>query len=269
MLGENQKAKTLKITCIQMDSKLACPDENYRHAEELICEAVKEQPDVIVLPEAFENWGQLLERLAEIGNKEGHIVKERIGGLAKKFKVNIVAGSVADLHDGKVYNTAFVFDRNGECVASYDKTHLVYPSEASRYAEGDRTCSFMLDGVKCGIIVCNDFKFPELIRKLALEEIEILFAPSAWDDTGMFRLRPLRLARAIENQIFVVNCNSCSTTATKTNGGESAIIDPRGNILALAGTKEEILSAECDMQLVEKGRENGQSIFLRRRPEVY
>lgn len=269
MSGENQNAKKLKITCIQMDSKLACPEENYRHAEELICEAVKEQPDVIVLPESFENFGPLREKLAEICNREGHIVKERIGSLAKKFKVNIVAGSVADLHGGKIFNTAFVFDRDGECVASYDKTHLVYPSEAKWYAEGDSLCSFMLDGVKCGIIICNDFKFPEPIRKLTLEGIDILFAPSAWDTFGMFRLRPLRLARAIENQIFVVNCNSCCTTDKKTNAGESAIIDPRGNILALAGENEEILSAECDMYLVEKGRQNGQSIFLRRRPEVY
>lgn len=269
MLSEKQEARKLKITCIQMDSKLACPDENYRHAEELICDAVKEQPDVIVLPESFENFGPLRERLADVCGRNGDIVKRRIGGLAKKYRVNIVAGSVADLHDGKIYNTAFVFDRNGECVASYDKTHLVFPREARFYAEGDSLCSFVLDGVKCGIVICNDFKFPEPIRKLALEGIEILFAPSAWDDSGMFRLRPLRLARAIENQIFVVNCNSCCTTDKKTNGGESAIIDPRGNILALAGTSEEILSAECDMQLVEKGRQDGQSIFLRRRPEVY
>lgn len=269
MADQIQKAKILKITCIQMDSKPANPDENYRHAEELICDVIKEQPDVIVLPESFENFCHLRDKLTDICNQNGNIVKERIGKLAKKFKVNIVAGTVANMYDGKLYNTSFVFDRNGECIASYNKTHLVFPGEAALYTEGDSLCSFMLDGVKCGIIICNDIKFPEPVRNLALKGIEILFVPSAWDVGGMFRLRPLRLARAIENQIFVVNCNSCCKTDRKTNAGESAIIDPRGNILALAGKSEEILHAECDMQLIEKGRRNGQSIFLRRRPEIY
>lgn len=224
---------------------------------------------MIVLPEAFENYGPLRETIADICGKNGDIVKKRIGGLAKKWNVNIVAGSVADLHDGKVYNTAFVFDRNGDCVASYDKTHLVFPDEASIYEEGDRLCTFMLDGVKCGIIICNDLKFPEPIRKLALEGIKILFVPSAWDVGGMFRLRPLRLVRAIENQFFVINCNSCCTTDKKVNAGESEVIDPRGNVIVIAGSKEEILSAECDLQLVEKAHSGGQSIFLRRRPELY
>ena len=269
MLDANTKSTKLKVVCVQMDSKLECPDENYDHAEEMIIQAIEEQPDVIVLPECFENYGKLKERLAEICSRDGDKVKARIGGLAKKYKVNIVAGTVLDMHNGKIYNTAYVFDRCGECVAAYDKIQLVYPSEFAYCVEGDSLCTFLLDGVKCGIMVCNDLKFPEPIRKLALDGIDILFVPSAWPESTMYRLEPLRLARAIENQFFVVNCNSCCAAPGKVNGGRSVIIDPSGRIIAIAGKNEEIISAECDLQNIEKSREGGQSIFQRRRPELY
>jgi len=269
MADIERKTTKLKITCIQMDSKLECPDENYDRAEQLIQEAIKEQPDVIVLPEIWENMGTLRKRLSEICCKDGDRVKRRIGGLAKKYKVNIVAGSVYDMHNGSIYNTAFIFDRRGECVAAYDKTHLVFPGEFEYVAEGDRVCSFTLDGVKCGIVICNDMKFPEPMRKLALSGIEILFVPSAWTVASLFRLEYLRVARAIENQYFVVNCNSCSTVVGTVYGGKSAIVSPWGKILAEAGETEEIFSAECDLQLIDKIRSGGQSIFARRRPELY
>ena len=78
MLDANTKSTKLKVVCVQMDSKLECPDENYDHAEEMIIQAIEEQPDVIVLPECFENYGKLKERLAEICSRDGDKVKARI-----------------------------------------------------------------------------------------------------------------------------------------------------------------------------------------------
>ena len=267
ILAKNTKPK---IVCIQMYSKLGCPEENEEHAQELIGQtAAEQQPDIIILPENFKNLGKLKENLADHCYKDGDGIKRRIGALAKKYNVNIVAGSEADMHNGKIYNTAFIFDRSGECIATYDKTHLVYPSEFKHHPEGDSLCTFMLDGIKCGIVICNDLKFPEPIRKLALEGIEILFVPSAWPDSTLFRLEPLRLARAIENQIFVVNCNACAPGLGKVNAGNSVIIDPSGRVIASAGATEEIIMAECDLHLIENARRGGQSIFERIRPELY
>ena len=269
MTEATQGAKKLKITCIQMDAKIGCPEENCAHAEELIVKACEEGPDVVVLPEGWKNLGPLNEKLAEFSSHDGDTVKQLFGGLAKKYNVNIVAGTVPDMHGGKIYNTAFVFDRQGACVATYDKTHLCFPGEASRFAEGDSLCSFMLEGVKCGILTCNDLRFPEATRTLALDGIELLFVPSAWPDSTLFRLRVLVAARAIENQMFVVNCNACWATQTKVNGGESTIVDAFGRTLAVAGTKEELISAVCDMQMVATIRDAGQSFLERRRPDVY
>lgn len=170
--------------------------------------------------------------------QDGYEVNTRIGELAKKYKVNIVAGSVSNVRGGKVYNTAFVFDRAGSCIAEYDKTHLFTPmGEDDYYTCGDHLCRFTLDGVKCGIIICYDVRFPELTRSLALQGLDMLFVVSQWPKERIFHLQTLTVARAIENQMFVVCCNSCGTAGKTVYGGHSAIIEPFGKTLVLAGRK--------------------------------
>ena len=259
----------MKVTCLQMNMKLGCPKENFSLAEKLIGESVKSQPDVIVLPETWNTGFFPKENLAELSCRNGYEVNNRIGELAKKYKVNIVAGSVSNVRGGKVYNTAFVFDRTGSCIAEYDKTHLFTPmGEDDYYTCGDHLCRFELDGVKCGIIICYDVRFPELTRSLALQGLDMLFVVSQWPKKRIFHLRTLTTARAIENQMFVVCCNSCGTAGKTVYGGNSAIIEPFGKTLALAGENEEILTAECDLQILNEIR-NSIPVFSDRRPELY
>ena len=259
----------MKVSCLQMNMKLGAVKENFAHAEQLISEAMKEKPDVLVLPETWNTGFFPKENLTELSCKDGDAVKSRIGGLAKKYSVNIAAGSVSNIRAGKVFNTAFVFHRDGKCIAEYDKTHLFTPmGEDDYYTGGDHLCRFTLDGVKCGIIICYDVRFPELVRNLALQGLDMLFAVSQWPKERIFHLRTLTTARAIENQMFVVCCNSCGTGDKTVFGGNSAIIDPLGKTLALAGKTEEILSATCDLQTIFDIR-NSTPVFRDRRPELY
>lgn len=259
----------MKVVCIQMNMKLGCPDENYSRAEELICKAMQEQPDVLVLPETWNTGFFPKEKLSELCCEDGDLVKSRIGALAKKYKVNIVAGSVSNIRDGEIFNTAMIFNRDGKCIASYDKTHLFTPMGEERYyTRGDHLCVFTLDGVKCGIVICYDVRFPELIRSLALTGLDMLFVVSQWPKERIFHLRTLTTARAIENQMFVVCCNSCGTAEETVYGGNSAVMDPFGKTLALAGETEEILSATCDLQMLSEIR-NSIPVFRDRRPELY
>ncbi|MEE0896720.1 MAG: nitrilase-related carbon-nitrogen hydrolase, partial [Acutalibacteraceae bacterium] len=78
----------------------------------------------------------------------------------------------------------------------------------------------------------------------------------------------LTIARAIENQIFVVCCNSCGTAEDTIYGGNSAVIDPLGVAVSLAGEKEEILTSECDMQMLSQIR-NSIPVFCDRRSDLY
>ena len=259
----------MKVTCLQMNMKLGCPEENFAHAELLICNAMKDNSDVLVLPETWNTGFFPKEKLTELSCKDGDEVKSHIGTLAKQYGVNIVAGSVSNVRDGKVFNTAMVFDRDGECIAEYDKTHLFTPmGEDDYFTGGDHLCSFTLDSVKCGIIICYDIRFPELTRSLALQGLDMLFVLSQWPKERIFHLRTLTTARAIENQMFVICCNSCGTAEKTVYGGNSAIIEPFGKTLALAGKNEEIISAICDMQILSDIR-GSIPVFRDRRPELY
>lgn len=259
----------MKVACLQMNMQFCQPDWNFAHGAELIEQAMAQSPDVLVLPETWNTGFFPHGNLEALSDTDGSRVKAEIGGLAKKLHVNIVAGSVSNLRDGKVYNTAMVFDREGACVASYDKTHLFTPmGEGDYFTPGDHLCTFTLDGVKCGIIICYDVRFPELTRSLTVPGLDMLFVVSQWPKVRTFHLRSLTTARAIENQLFVVCCNSCGTAGETVYGGNSAIIDPWGETIALAGENEGIIAQDCDLGALEKIRSTI-PVFRDRRPGLY
>lgn len=259
----------MKITCIQMDMQFCAPEENFRKAAKLIENAMTQQPDVLVLPELWNTGFFPKENLTGLCDREGLRVKQEIGSLAKQYKVNIVAGSVADLRDGKVYNTCYVFDRTGACIAAYDKTHLFSPMEEDQaFTPGDGICRFRLDGVPCGVIICYDIRFPELSRTLALEGMDCLFMPAQWPAERIDHLKTLCAARAIENQVFFICCNSCGSADATVYGGCSAIYDPAGKVLSQAGAKESTVSAHLELSQLTTIR-NSINVFADRRPDLY
>ena len=259
----------MKIACLQMDMHLADVEYNFSHACQLIRDAMADKPDVLVLPETWNTGFFPKENLSQLSDRDGELTKVRIGALAKQHQVNIVAGSVSNVRNGKVFNTAMVFDRSGACVASYDKTHLFSPmGENDYYTPGDHLCTFSLDGIRCGLVICYDIRFPELVRSLALQGIDVLFVVSQWPKARIPHLRSLTTARAIENQMFVVCCNSCGTAGETVYGGNSAVIDPLGEPLTLAGETEMIVSASLDMQTLGKIRRSI-PVFRDRRPDLY
>lgn len=259
----------MKISCIQMDMKLGAVEENFDRAKRLIRAAAQESPDAIVLPETWNTGFFPRENLASLCDRDCARVKDELGALAAELQVNLVAGSVSNLREGRVYNTACIFDRAGRCVAQYDKTHLFTPmGEHEFYTPGDHVCRFQLDGAQCGLITCYDVRFPELTRMLALAGTEVLFVVAQWPLARAEHLTALVKARAIENQMFAVCCNSCGTAGETKYAGASAIVDPWGRTLAQAGGQETIITAACDLSVVDEIRQSI-NVFRDRRPELY
>lgn len=123
--------------------------------------------------------------------------------MAKEYRVNIIAGSVANCRDEKIYNTAAVFNRDGEVVMEYDKVHLFSPSGEHEYFEhGKNICNFELDGIPCSLVICYDIRFPELIRSEMLAGSKVQFVVAQWPDTRLLHWDTLNRARAIESQSF-------------------------------------------------------------------
>ena len=228
----------MKISVLQFKSLLGEVEKNFHTAEKLIERA--KNSDVLLLPELW-TTGYYPEPVKNFADKNSERTKDFISKLAKKFDVNIIAGSVIAEDGGKIFNRSLIFNRRGELVTFYDKAHLfTFADEGKIFTAGNEIKTFELDGEKCGVAICYDLRFPEFIRKITLQGIKILFIPAAWSLKRLFPRQILTKARAIENQIFVVFANS---------SGKSEIINPLGETLAEADIGEEILTAEIDLKI--------------------
>lgn len=259
----------MKISALQMAVQFENADYNYRRAEALINEAAHDQPDVIVLPEMW-NVGFYPKDLKNNADANGERTQLFLSKLARKHSVNIVGGSVAIRQNDGFYNTSYIYNRLGECIANYSKIHTFsYMNEDDYFHSGNKVTTFELDGVMCGIVICYDLRFVELIRTLALRGIEVLFIPAQWPDVRIPHWQILNKARAIENQIYSCAVNSVGTAGSVQYGGHSMIIDPWGEILAEeASIKETIINVELDLTKIEQIRQTIH-VFNDRRSEIY
>ncbi len=259
----------MKVSLIQMNMLLGDPQYNFKHAEELVRSTAKDKPDVICFPETWNVGSFPKENLSVLCDIDGRNVRKQFGALAKEFNINIIAGSIANVKNDKIYNTTLIFDRTGGCIAEYDKTHLFSPLEEDVYFEaGNEVVTFHLDGILCGIIICYDLRFPELIRTLALKGIQVLFIPSQWPLIRINHWNVLCEARAIENQMFVASCNSVGKAGNIQFGGSSSAVDPWGEVIARGGGNEEIVTAELDLSIIENIR-SSINVFRDRKPHIY
>lgn len=240
----------MKIAIIQDKFDPVNIDKNYKIAEEKILKAAKNRPDTIVLPELW-NICEFDEELKEKVMGERERVNKLFSKLSKKLNVNIIGGSVANFYNGEVKNTSFIYNRSGELISFYDKTHLYIGSDEDEFiSQGCKFITFEIDNVKCSVAICFDISFPEMIRKLTLQGIEILFIVSAWPEAGEENFKTYCKARAIENQIFVVACNRLGETSKNSKDrfcGQSAVINPMGEYLVSPNKKANIKFAEIDL----------------------
>lgn len=267
----SMKRHLQNISLIQCDIKLGEPAVNVGRMTEMLQSAAEaaEKPDVIVLPEMW-NTGYALDRLTALAQKnELNGIRRIMSELASRYQVQIVAGSIAEHREGSHYNTMYVYNRSGEEIAAYSKIHLFRLMEEEKYlAHGKALGRFELDGLPSAGMICYDIRFPELARRLALQGAQILFVPAQWPHPRLNHWRSLLVARAIENQMFVVACNRVGDSGSQAFCGHSLIVDPWGDILAEGGGKEEILTAQLDLGLVTEVRSRI-PVFTDRRPEYY
>ena len=129
----------MRLSVIQMDMRLGESAYNFAHAEALLRRAAEhldaKGTDTALLPETWNTGFFPADHLPERSDRGGEAVKALCAPLARELNMNIVAGSVSDRRGGRVYNTAYVFDRQGARLAAYDKTHLFTPmGEHEHYA---------------------------------------------------------------------------------------------------------------------------------------
>ncbi len=153
---------------------------------------------------------------------------------------------------------------DGTLAGRYRKTHLWAADERAAFSPGDGTPLIVeLGGLRCGIVICYDVEFPEVVRGLALAGAQVLLVPTALDDEAVARV--LVPARAMENRVAIAYANHVGPGFC----GASVIAGPDGRELARAGTgAEELLVADVTAEDLARARGLG-DYLADRRPETY
>lgn len=262
----------MRIGIVQMAST-ENKRENLRKATSFINEAIRQGADLIVLPESFNYLPEKMAKEDYMENAEAvngptiNTMKE----IAKTHNVIIIAGSITELEDGHLYNTSFAISPHG-ILGRYRKVHLFKYNdidETAVFSPGDRVEVFAWNELKIGLTICFDLRFPEIFRTEALLGAKLIVNVGAFlEKTGRAHWMPLLRARAIENQVFLVAANQAKNKRRCVYYGHSCIIDPWGEILAMAAAKECLLVANINLERVEDVRRKMPLLDMRR-AEVY
>jgi len=220
----------------------------------------------------------VLPELFTTGYKDPHLKAEPLDGptvnfmrsLASKVKAAFVFSYARLGDDGKTRNTAVFVSPEGEVLATYDKAHLFLPlGEGEMFVPGESLNSFTaFNGIRFGLQICYDLRFPEAFRTLTLEGAKVVLIPAQWPRSRVEIWRAFLVARAAENGIFVVATNRIGMEKGVEYGGNSSVVSPSGDVLLRLGMEEVASVVEVNLDQVEKNR-NFIDVIRDRKPDLY
>lgn len=245
----------MKIAAVQMVSG---PDvaANLGTARRLLEDAARRGAQLAALPEYFCLMGMHDSDKLALAETEGEgPIQAMLASAARDLGLWLIGGTlpIRSTTPERVRNTTLVFSPDGEQVARYDKIHLfAFDNGRESYDEGrvlepgNQPTSFDAGGVKVGLSVCYDLRFPELYRAYA--GCDLLAVPAAFTyTTGQAHWELLLRARAVENQCYVVAPAQGGQHANgRRTWGHSMVIDPWGQVLSVLAEGEGVVVADVD-----------------------
>lgn len=264
-----------KLGVLQLRTELDY-EKTMKKAAALVREAAESGADFVVLPEMFNcpYSRKYFSAFAKLAQKD---CVAAMSSWAAQNAVYLIGGSIPELEGERLYNTCFVFDREGRQIARHRKVHLFdveLPGmrfhESDTFTAGDEITVFDTEFGRMGAAICFDIRFPELFRAMAVRGAKAVFLPAQFNmTTGPAHWADTLKLRAVDNEFFVIGAS-----AARYEGfvyecwGHSAVYDPYGIELAAADETEQILYAELDLARVDEVRAQLPT-FLRLRRDVY
>jgi len=259
-------------------------EESVEQRTERVAAMVRAQAghDLVVLPELWSAGGFDYPAWEQRAQAVDGPVAQAMAAAARDAGVMLHAGSIAERPaDGQrgpggkdLWNTSLVFDRDGDLVATYRKIHRFGfgAGEPKLMEAGDRLALVDVPdsaggpAARAALSTCYDLRFPELYRAQVDAGATMFVIPAAWPMARVRHWTLLAHARAIEDQCVVVACNTAGTHAGHEMGGHSQVVLPTGDVLAVAGSGEQVLSVDVDMSAVDDYRESFPVLRDRRLP---
>lgn len=252
-------------------------EQNVKNACARVREAALEGARLAVLPEMF-CCPYSTQYFADYAEPAGGPVWQALSRCAAENRICLVAGSMPELENGRVYNTSFVFGPDGRQLARHRKMHLFdvefdggqHFRESDTFTPGEDVTTFDFDGITFGLCICFDFRFPELSRLMALRGAQVTIVPAAFNmTTGPAHWELSFRMRALDNQVFMIGCAPArDMESSYTAWGHSMVTDPWGFVIDQLDETEGILTVELDMTRVDTVRQQ-LPLLKHRRTDLY
>ncbi len=218
---------------------------------------IPEDTDLVVLPEMF-TTGFITddrERALELGERNTGETMSYLSRMAKHYGVAIT-GSFLATTATRLFNRAFFIEPNGDDTF-YDKRHLFSMGDETKFYNGGTRPSPIIRfrGFNIKLIVCYDLRFPVFCRNVD-NNYDVLVVVANWPKAREIAWRQLLIARAIENQAYVIGVNRCGTdqNGIEYSEGSSMIVDFRGKVVATRATSP-VIGADLSPALLTRFRE--------------
>lgn len=252
--------------------------QNLEEMERCLQDISEKQVTLAAFGEMF-NCPYETEKFPEYAEPEGGECWQYCSRLAEKYKIYLSAGTMPEVDEnGKIYNTAYLFDPQGRQIGKHRKIHLFDIDikgrqsfqESDTLTAGNRCTVADTEFGKVGICICFDFRFPELARRMVLEGARFLLVPAAFNTTtGPAHWALMNRARAVDNQCFVAATSPArDAQASYQAWGHSMVVDPWGTVLGEMDEKEGCMITEINWMEAKRIREE-LPLLRARRPEVY
>jgi predicted amidohydrolase len=245
---------TIRVAACQIDPQLGEVDRNLEHIERAVAEAAAAGAQLVVLPEAAVT-GYVFENLDEaltVAQRAVAVAEQRLADAARGAGVALIVGTL-EAEAREVFNTALIFTGDGRRFR-YRKMHLPYLG-VDRFATPgpDPPEVYDLGGMRVGVLICYDLRFPEAARICALEGADLVALPTNWPVGVEFHPGIFAPARAAENHVYLLACDRVGEERGTTFIGRSILLDCNGKELAVASdTEEAILFGDVDPDLARQ-----------------
>jgi len=240
----------MKIGLIQYNPVWENKLESIKKISELLKDS--EQVDLLIFPEmTLTGFTMKSKEFAEDLDEESF---QYFASLAKEKKCAIMYGTI-EKGKKKNFNTLVHLNNQGKNINTYRKIHpFSYSKEDIFFGKGKESVVTKVKGIKIGLSICYDLRFPELYRLYAKEKAHLIVDIANWPDTRIEHWRTLLKARAIENQCYVAGVNRVGDDPNLHYNGFSSVFDPMGKQIVTVENEEKVIVAEIEKSYVDEVR---------------
>jgi 5-aminopentanamidase len=257
---------------VQIDIQIGNPLKNKTALLQCID---KVEADLLVFPECA-NSGYLFNDKAEAMKHAETIpgpFTDTLMAAAVKTERWVAVG-LLERQGGDLFNSALLIGPDGE-LHRYRKTHLPFLGVDRFVTPGDVIETFETPFARLGILICYEWRFPEVARCMVLQGAEVLLGLSNWPQGARVIAEILLPARAAENRVWIVSANRVGTERGAQYVGLSTVLDPDGHgVLGPEGIAH-VAKGEIDpkisrnKKLVKQKGEYEIDLIGDRRPSLY